>query len=102
MSGAIPRRGGGVVIYVKTKWCIHTTILLKYTTITRDYETICLFVNKPNNRFMTILCVYRPPKGSIDRLVDYIRAFRNDPVVMGSEIWVNVSRYFEGIRQSGS
>ena len=86
--GHIPKRGGGVAIYVREKWSTYTSIYENATCITRNFESVCLLVTKPNNRFMTVMCIYRPPTGSIDGLIDFLNDFINQPVVKKSEIWI--------------
>ena len=87
-SGHIPKRGGGVAIYVKEKWSTYTTVFDNATVITRDFESICLVVKKPNNRCMSILCIYRPPTGSIDKLVNFFTEFLNLDIIRRTEIWI--------------
>ena len=87
-AGNIPARGGGVAIYVKNKWSMYSDIYNKGTVITKDLETVCITVKKQNNRHMTVLCMYRPPKGSIDQLIEFLREFMSDPSILNTEIWI--------------
>ena len=86
--GNIPSRGGGVIIYVNHKWSPYVTVIDDYTIITRNYECITLRVNKPGNRIMHIMCIYKPPTGSCDALLRFFRNFVNVPPVSRSEIWI--------------
>ena len=88
MQGLIPKRGGGVAIYVKDKWSTYTNIRNEYTKITKNFESICISVKKPNNRHMTVLCLYRPPKGNNGHLIDFLHEFVADPGVLRTEIWI--------------
>ena len=53
----IPKRGGGVLIYVRNHWTPYVTICPEAMQITQDYECIGLHVSKPNNRKMFLLCI---------------------------------------------
>ena len=86
--GNIPVRGGGVIIYVNQKWSPYVCVVDDFTVITRNYECITLRVQKPNNRIMYIMCVYKPPTGSSDALLVFLRNFVNIPHVLRSEIWI--------------
>ena len=86
--GYVPKRGGGVAIYVSDKWSAYTLICAENTIITKDVESICMSVKKPNNRYMTVLCLYRPPKGSVDRLLEFLYAFVASQMVLDTEIWI--------------
>ena len=84
----IPKRGGGVLIYVKNFWVPYITLSPEATRITPHYETIGLYVCKPSNRKMFVICVYRPPQGSIQKLIDFLREITEIQAVMRSEIWI--------------
>ena len=86
--GNIPDRGGGVIIYAYNKWCPYICTIDDYTIITGDYECITLRVQKPNNRIMYIMCTYKPPHGSSEALLNFLRNFVNDRQVSRAEIWV--------------
>ena len=84
----IPTRGGGVIIYASQKWVPYITVVKSGSSITRHYESITISVEKPNNRKMTIICLYKPPTGSIDKVLDFLKIVLEDPIVIHSEIWI--------------
>ena len=51
-------------------------------------ESIGLYIQKPNNRKIFILCIYKPPTGSFDTLLDFLKIVLDDPVVKDSEVWI--------------
>ena len=87
-SGNIPVRGGGVIIYVNNRWSPYVCVVEEYTIITRNFECITLRVQKPNNRAMYIMCMYKPPTGSSEALITFLKDFVNIPHVSRSEIWI--------------
>ena len=86
--GNIPNRGGGVIIYVNNRWSPYVSVMDDFTIITRNYECITLHVQKPNNRIMDIMCLYKPPTGNSEALLAFLRNFANIPHVGRWEIWV--------------
>ena len=64
------------------------SIVDNYTLITGNYECITLKIQKPNNRIMFVMCIYRPPTGSSEALFTFLRNFVNTPQVIRSEIWI--------------
>ena len=80
--------GGGVCIYVGKKWIDFTHIVSEGTKISNDFETVSVMVTKPNLKKMLIVCVYKPPKGSIEECTTYlstlIELYKNKKI----EIWV--------------
>ena len=84
----IPHRGGGVVIYVKNYWTPYVSLCTEATLITPDYECMGLHVRKPNNRKMFIMCIYRPPQGSVQKLIDFLKSICTLRDVIRSEVWI--------------
>ena len=68
-NGDVPKRGGGVIVYIKCKWAKYVRKFEFGTVVTPDQEIISLILNKTGVRHMLISCVYRPPTGDIDKLV---------------------------------
>ena len=87
-SGNIPKRGGGVAIYVGDKWSAFVDVYKEGTQITSNFETVTIIVKKPNNRFMTVMCVYKPPTGSTQKLLEFLYTVTNDPIVTPTELWI--------------
>ena len=78
-------KGGGVCIYVDIKFGPFCKINSDISVCTPDYEVLCLDVKKPGNRCMTIICIYRPPKGNHPQLINY---FENTLKNVNTEIWI--------------
>ena len=85
------KRGGGLAIYVGSKFRGHVNQFDECTKITKNLEQMWLFLDKPNVRKMAICMLYRPPNGEVqlafDELsvsIDYIQArFDVELVIMG-------------------
>ena len=60
-----PKRGGGLIIYVKNELGQYTTTMDNASSISRDVEKLCIRISKPNVREKIILNVYRPPQGKV-------------------------------------
>ena len=84
------KRGGGICIYVKDKYVDHITVLDNISTVTDDVEQLWIRLKCPNVKQKLIGCIYRPPKGNIDRCLSIIRSslddsysFNRDTIVVG-------------------
>ena len=64
-SIGIHKRGGGLIIYVKTTLSKYTTTLEYAKKVTANLEQIFICIDKPNVRKQIIGNVYRPPNGKI-------------------------------------
>ena len=51
-NGLIPRRGGGVAIYIKDKWAPFVSKFDRGTIITENFEILSLKIDKPNFKKM--------------------------------------------------
>ena len=60
-----PKRGGGLIIYVKNELSQYTAIMENTTSISYNIEKLCIRINKPNVREKIILNVYRLPNGNV-------------------------------------
>ena len=84
----IPRRGGGVAIYVKNSWAPFVSIYKPGTTITVDYETLSLQIDKPGYRKTFICVTYKPPKGNIENCISYFQELFVDRNISRREKWI--------------
>ena len=60
-----PKRGGGLVFFVKKELCKFTSILEEYSSITENIEQLWIQIEKPNTRKQIFSNIYRPPDGKI-------------------------------------
>ena len=60
-----PKRGGGIIFYVRKDLSEYTSILEDVSSISNDIEKLCIRIDKPNVREKIIMNVYRPPNGKI-------------------------------------
>ena len=67
----VPKRGGGVAIYVRDCWVRYATVCVEGTIITGDYEVLSLKINKPKCKKLLISVVYKPPNGKIHKCLNY-------------------------------
>ena len=87
-EGTIPKRGGGVAIYVKTKWAPFISIYTPGTIITGDHETLSLRVDKNGFRKLFICVTYKPPKGKIKTCLDFFQVLFNEREINKRERWI--------------
>ena len=87
-NNKVPTRGGGVLIYVNSKWSTHANIYNPGTCINEDIEALTLTIKKPGNRHMMITCVYRPPRGNIGNCANFLETIMLMPENIGREKWI--------------
>ena len=80
--------GGGVCIYVGSKWFEFTSVVLEGTIITKDYEIISIIVTKPSFRKLFIVCVYKPPKGKVEKCLEFLYKLTDKYKQRKYEIWI--------------
>ena len=78
-------KGGGLCIYIDSKFARYSTVNTDISACTRDYEILGLDIKTPGNRFMTILCMYRPPKGKHTLFNIYLENMLKN---LKTEIWI--------------
>ena len=78
-------KGVGLCIYVDTKYGSFCNVNKDITICTPDFELLCLDVKKPGNRYMTIICMYRPTKGKHILLHNYPENILKN---LNAEIWL--------------
>ena len=64
------------------------TVYEPATKITPDFEILTLLVNKPNHRSMSLICLYKPPKGKVKDLIDFLKNVISLPAMRNREFWI--------------
>ena len=78
-------RGGGICIFVAEKLAPFVEINSPCTVTNKDFEILTLNVTKPNMRHMMLSCLYKPPIGKTDKLIEFLnRMYLN----VSREIWL--------------
>ena len=85
------KRGGGLALYVGSKFKGHAKQFVTGTRISENLEQLWLMLEKPNVRRIAVCMLYRPPSGNIqnalDELSDSIEQvqsiFEGEFVIMG-------------------
>ena len=76
------KKGGGVAIYVSSKWSPYVSNDNSATSSTCDIEILTINVKTPGRRHMLILTVYRSPAGNciefITKLTNIVERLRNN------------------------
>ena len=78
-------RGGGVCVYLDNKLSTYCTLHPAFIKCTADFELLCLDIKNSGLKFMTVICLYRPPSGKIKPCIDYLRYIFSHCT---GEIWV--------------
>ena len=60
-----PKRGGGLIYYIKNDLAIHTTIIGELSSISEDLEQLWVRIDKPKNGVKILANIYRPPTGNL-------------------------------------
>ena len=77
-------KGGGICIYLTSKLSAYCTVS-GLSKCTADFEVLCLDILKPGLKYMSIICLYRPPNGKIKLCIDYLK---NVFINCKNEIWL--------------
>ena len=78
-------RGGGVCIFIDNKFGPYSVINAECSMCNNDFEILSLDVTRPGHRFMTIICIYRPPRGKHILFVKFLEYILKKTK---SEIWI--------------
>ena len=70
----IPKRGGGVALYVKKCLTFSDTDFNHLNTSNIDLESQWVSIHQPNSKIIFIGNLYRPPQGNVD---NFIQTFEN-------------------------
>ena len=87
-NDGIVKKGGGVAIYVSSKWSPYVTVDTDFTCSTCDIEMLTINVKKPGRRYMTIITVYRPPNGDCLNFISKLSGFLEQLKEKNPEIWI--------------
>ena len=95
-SGCIPKRGGGLVIYVGSTFKGHVKQIETCTRISKNLEQIWLSLDKPNVRKIAVCMLYRPPTGDIEAAfselnvsIDHIKTLSDTELVIMGDVNIN-------------
>ena len=80
--------GGGVCIYVGNPYSMSSEKVPEYSKISPDYEILTITISKPNFRKLVVICVYKPPKGKINKCIDFLKTIVLNPKYRKREIWI--------------
>ena len=78
-------RGGGVCIYLDNIMSPYANINTECSICNKDFEVLSLDVTQPGHKYMTITCVYRPPRGKHAPFIKFLEhVFKRSK----TEIWI--------------
>ena len=80
--------GGGICLYVHSKYTDFTQIFADGTTATKDFEILTVFISKPTFRNLAIVTVYKPPSGKIEKLIVYLKSLMKYRDMTKREVWI--------------
>ena len=86
--GTIPKRGGGVAMYVKTKWVPYISVYEAGTTITEHYEALSIQIDKPGYRKTFLSVIYKPPNGKTENCLSFLQNCLDNREVFKREKWI--------------
>ena len=69
-----PKRGGGLIIYVKKELSKFTQIIEDLSSISDDLEQLWIHIQKPDVSAKIISCIYRPPSGKVSECIKELSA----------------------------
>ena len=80
--------GGGICLYVNSKYTDFSEIKKNGTTTCKDYEIPNVLISKPTFRNLAIINVYKPPTGKIDNSIVYLKSLFKQVEIAKREIWI--------------
>ena len=80
--------GGGICLYVHSKYTDFTEIHTNGTTTTKDFEILTVLISKPTFRNLAIITVYKPPSGKIEKLIVYLKLLMKNIDTTKREVWI--------------
>ena len=75
-------------MYIGKKYRDFASICEAGTKTTDDYKTLAVLIRKPNFRHMILISVYKPPKGKVKTLIDFLKNILATPAIKDKEIWI--------------
>ena len=84
----VKNTGGGVCIFIGKLFKDHTTIYTPGSKVTLNFEIITVLVNRPNFKKIAIICLYKPPKGNVQHLIDFLKNLLSTPQFHHRELWI--------------
>ena len=69
----VKKSGGGVCIYLDNKLGSHCKVNVEKSKCTCDFEILCLNITRPGLKYLSVVCLYRPPNGKIKPCVDFLK-----------------------------
>ena len=67
-------KGGGLCLYILDKYVNYINVLDEFSYVNSDIESLWLKLSCPNIKQKYIGCIYRPPKGNINRGIAHLRS----------------------------
>ena len=91
-----PKRGGGLIIYVKKGLSEYTTLLEDVSLVTKEIEHLWISIDKPNVKRQILSNVYRPPEAklteglkSLNNSVEALKFSNNSELTIQGDFNVN-------------
>ena len=79
---------GGVCVYMNNDVANFTVCLNVCCKITQDFEILTLVTSKPSRRHFVTICVYKPPKGKLDKCIDFLNEILGRRDILKKEVWI--------------
>ena len=106
----VHNRGGGLVLYVGSKFLNHSSQINSCSTITKNLEQLWILLDKPNVRKIVVCILYRPLSGDADTAIkelsnsiEYVQSLCDAELVVMGDMNVNYrdrhSKSFDKIKE---
>ena len=87
LANGLPKKGGGICIYVDARYSKFCTALPSCTMCCEDFEIMTISLCKPGTKFMNISVIYKPPKTNAKLLIDFLKQVHDFLIPRNREIW---------------
>ena len=82
------KKGGGVCNYIDNKFSKYCQVIQECSTSNEDIDIFTLSLRKPGLKFMNVSVLYKPPKTSSKKLVDYLKSVSAEVMPHNVELWI--------------
>ena len=87
-NGTVPKKGGGLCMYVKDNLNVKVDHINHMDISTRDVECQAIEIIYENQKNVIVLNLYRPPQGNIENFIDYIDRMVNSIDIVKKDVFI--------------
>ena len=82
------KKGGGVCIYIDSKFSKYCQVLQECSTSNEGIAILTISLRKPGLKIMNIYVLYKPPKSTSKKVVNYLKSISALIMPQNIELWI--------------